>query len=232
MTRIAAVLAATLLTASVAQAADSGIELGARTGFAFAGGNVGTPQGGMNEPINNYVAGQFPLWLDLGYRIDPRLYLGGFFSYGFGVVSDENQTTCRETNVSCSASDTRLGVMGRYRFPVTGALAPWFGVGFGYEWGNFTWRGQTQGVDASLKIDSTWSGFEFANLQAGADYHLTPQVVIAPVVSVAIGQFRNMSTKTTTVTPLGTTSMTEDEELAVTSTHFWMLFGLRAAYMP
>jgi opacity protein-like surface antigen len=184
----------------------------------------------MNEPINNYVAGQFPLWLDVGYRFDPALYLGGFFSYGFGIVSDENQTTCGGTGVSCSTSDVRLGVMGRYRFKASGALTPWLGLGAGYEWGNFTWRGQNQ--LGSVTIDSTWSGFEFVNPQAGLDFHVTPQFVVAPFVSVSIGQFRNVSNKTTTVTPVGTTTSTEDQELADTSIHQWILFGVRAAFMP
>ena len=140
---VAAVAFALSLTASVARAADSGIEIGARTGYALSAGNRGTTADGMNAPVANYVQGFFPLWLDLGYRFDPALYLGGFFSYGFGIVNDASQTTCREANNSCSASDTRLGVMGRYTFPLTGALAPWLGLGVGYEWGSFSWSGQS-----------------------------------------------------------------------------------------
>ena len=227
---VAAVAFALSLTASVARAADSGIEIGARTGYALSAGNRGTTADGMNAPVANYVQGFFPLWLDVGYRFDPALYLGGFFSYGFGIVNDASQTTCREANNSCSASDTRLGLMGRYTFPLTGALAPWLGLGVGYEWGSFSWSGQSPLLSGT--INTTWSGYEFANLQAGGDIPVTQRLVLAPFLSVSIGQFRNVTTKTTAVTPLGTTTMITDEDLVDTSIHEWILFGVRAAFRP
>ena len=219
----AALLAAS--TARAAQPAQSGFEIGARTGYAFAAGNRGAPPNGTDQPVGDYVAGQIPLWLDVGYRLDDAFYVGGFFQYGFGIVNDDRRDTCRLDNVDCSASDMRLGLMGRYHLPVGSPLSPWLGFGVGYEWGTFSLH---QSVIGSSNTDQTWSGFEFANLQVGADYHVAPKVALAPFVSVSFGQFRGISTKTTT----GMTTTTTEEDVAETSVHEWILIGVRAAFMP
>jgi opacity protein-like surface antigen len=222
------VFGAALLAASTARAAEpapSGIEIGLRTGYAFAAGNRGATPNQTDLAVGDYVAGQVPLWLDIGYRLDSGFYLGGFFQYGFGIVNDDRQDGCRNANVDCSASDTRVGVMGRYHLPVGAPLSPWLGLGVGYEWATFS---VNQTLIGSSNTDATWSGFEFANLQVGADYHVAPKVALAPFVSVSIGQFRHASTETT----IGMTTTTTDEDVTVTRLHEWILFGVRAAFMP
>jgi opacity protein-like surface antigen len=228
MARVIVFVAAAMMAASTARGAEptrSGIEIGARTGYAFSAGNLGAPPNGTDNSVGDYVAGQWPLWLDAGYRFDPNLYLGGFFQYGFGVVNDDRQNVCRGANVNCSASDVRLGVMGRYHFTPPWPVSPWLGLGVGYEWGTFSLH---QSVLGSSNTDSSWSGFEFANLQAGADYRVSPLFAVAPFVSVSIGQFRGISTKTAT----GMMTTTTDQDLAKTSLHEWILIGVRAAFMP
>ena len=225
---IVMVFAAALLAASTARAAEpaqSGFEIGVRTGYAFAAGNRGATPTQTDQPVGDYVAGQVPLWLDVGYRLNADFYLGGFAQYGFGIVNDDRQDLCRNANVDCSASDTRLGLMGRYHIPTGSQLSPWLGFGVGYEWGTFSLH---QSLIGSSNTDQTWSGFEFANLQLGADYHVAPKVALAPFVSVSFGQFRGISTKTTT----GMTTTTTDEDVAETAVHEWILIGVRAAFMP
>ena len=222
------VFAAALLAASTARAAEpapSGIEIGLRTGYAFAAGNRGATPTQSDQPVGDYVGGQVPLWLDVGYRLNDAVYLGGFLQYGFGIVNDDRQDLCRNASVDCSASDTRLGLMGRYHLPVGAPLSPWLGFGVGYEWATFSLN---QSLIGSSNTDATWSGFEFANLQAGADYHVAPKVALAPFASVSFGQFRHTSTETRT----GTTTTTTDEDVTQTSVHEWILIGVRAAFMP
>jgi len=225
---IVIVFGAALLAASTARAAEpapSGFEIGVRTGYAFSAGNRGAPPNGTDQPVGDYVGGQIPLWLDVGYRFNGDFYLGGFVQYGFGIVNDDRQDACRLDNVDCSASDTRLGLMGRYHLPTSSPLSPWLGFGVGYEWGTFSLH---QSLIGSSNTDQTWSGFEFANLQVGADYHVAPKVALAPFVSVSFGQFRGISTKTTT----GMTTTTTEEDVAETSVHEWILIGVRTAFMP
>jgi hypothetical protein len=228
--RTAAVFATTFLTATAAfGAADpprSGVEIGARFGHAFAAGNLGAPPDGTDASVSDFVSGQWPLWLDLGYRIDPALYLGGFFQYGWGVVNDDQRTACRNANYDCSASDVRLGVMGRYTFAVPWPLAPWLGLGAGYEWGSYKER--LNGPGGGAGFSSKWSGYEFVNVQVGADYRVSPLVALAPFVGVSLGQFHHVSTTTS----LGMTSTTTDQDLAEKSFHEWIMIGVRLSLTP
>jgi opacity protein-like surface antigen len=227
VTLLAAALVAVLPAgAQAAELPAPGFEIGARVGYAFSAGNIGAPPNGTDQNLSDFVSGQWPLWLDVGYRLTPSFYLGGFFQYGFGTVNEDEQAGCRNANVNCSASDVRLGVMGRYQFGVAGPLLPWLGLGVGYEWGSFSVRGPILGVDTAS--EQSRSGFEFANFQAGADYYLAPRVTVAPFISVSIGQYQSVSTTTT----VGMTTTTTDEDLAKKSLHEWILIGLRFAFMP
>jgi outer membrane protein W len=223
----AALVAAAAGAATGAELPGPGFEIGARAGYAFSAGNIGALPNGTDENLSTFVSGQLPLWLDVGYRITPALYLGGFFQYGFGFVNEDRQDGCRNANVSCSASDIRLGVMGRYHLSPAGPVLPWLGFGFGYEWGMFSVN-VDQPLIGNPDTESTWSGFEFANFQAGADYHLAPRVAVAPFVSVSIGQYQSVSNTTT----IGSTSTTANEDLAKKSLHEWILIGVRFAFMP
>ena len=224
------VLAAALVAASQAPARGAelpgpGFEVGLRTGYAFSAGNIGAPPNGTDQNLSDFVSGQWPVWLDVGYRVTPNVYLGGMFQYGLGVVNEDEQDACRNANVNCSARDIRVGVMGRYQFEVGGPVLPWLGFGVGYEWGTFNFR-QTAIGDTST--DVTRSGFEFANFQAGADYRLAQKVTVAPFISVSVGQYQDVSTETT----IGATTTTTDEDLAKKSLHEWILIGLRFGFMP
>jgi hypothetical protein len=222
------VVASTFMAASGIAAAGgphAGVEIGARTGYAFSAGNTGAVPNGNDNSLGDFVGGQLPLWLDAGYRLNPSFYVGGFFQYGFGFVNDDQQQGCRNANVNCSASDIRLGLMGRYHPAPTWLFSPWLGLGAGYEWGTFSVR---QSVLGNTSTDSSWSGFEFANLQAGADYQVSRLFALAPFISFSIGQFRSTSVTTSN----GTTTTTTDQDLAKTSFHEWFLIGARVAFMP
>jgi opacity protein-like surface antigen len=225
----AATLATALLSPGLARAAvkppGAGFEIGARLGYGFAAGRLGAPPNGTDNDLGDFVSGQWPIWLDVGYRLTGELYLGGTFQYGFGTVNEDQQNGCRNANVDCSASDVRVGLMGRYRLPPIMIASPWLGLGVGYEWGSFS---VNQSVVGNSTTDTSWSGFEFANLQAGADFQLTPKIAIGPFVSVSLGEFRRMST---TMTAGGTTT-TMDQDLAKRSVHEWIVIGARVAFMP
>jgi opacity protein-like surface antigen len=225
---MAAALTLALLAAAPARAAaqaDSGVELGFRLGYAFSAGHLGAPPNGTDNPLGDYVGGQIPIWFDAGYRFNQLAYLGAYLSYGFGVVNDDRQNLCRNANVDCSASDFRLGLMGRLHLPPIAMLSPWLGLGFGYEWGSFSFQ---QSAIGATNTDYGWSGWEFANLQAGADFRVAQKVTIAPFVSVSFGQFESTSTTLATANSKNTT----DQDLAKTSWHEWILIGVRVAFAP
>ena len=213
-------------TASAANPVGPGVEIGARIGYGWSAGQLGAPPNGTDNDVGDFVSGQVPLWLDAGYRFTDLFYLGGFFQYGFGTVNNDQQNYCRNANVDCSASDIRLGVMGRLQLPPILVAEPWLGLGVGYEWGAFSLH---QSILGNSDTDSSWSGFEFANLQAGADFRIAQKVSLGPFVSVSFGQFQNTKTSTT---PAGGATTTTDQDLTKKSLHEWIMFGARFAFMP
>jgi len=225
----AAVFTAALMSSPFAKAAPEapgpGFEIGARVGYGFSAGRLGAPPNGTDNDVGDFVSGQWPLWLDAGWRFTSAFYFGGLFQYGFGTVNDDQQNVCRNANVNCSASDVRLGVMGRYRLPPIMQAAPWVGLGVGYEWGSFSLQ---QSVLGNTSTDSSWSGFEFANMQVGADFRVAQKLAVGPFFSVSLGQFRNTSTAMT----MGGNTNTTDQSLAKKSLHEWIMFGARFAFMP
>ncbi len=218
---------ATILSTAPALAAssgDSGLELGVRTGYAFSAGHLGAVANGTDENLSSYVSGQWPFWLDVGYRINTSWYVGGFFQYGIGFVNDDEQRGCRNANVDCSASNLRVGIMGRYHFGPLSRTLPWVGYGVGWERGTFSVEGNS--VDGDL--DSTWSGMEFANFQLGVDFELARRATIAPFISFSLGQYDSL----TTTTRLGSFSQTTESNLAKQSLHEWIFIGVRFAIAP
>lgn len=219
-----------LASAGPAQAAPrtvglTGFELGLRTGYAFSSGRLGSLPGGTDQDLADYVSGQWPIWIDLGYRFRPSFYLGGFFQYGFGFVNDDQQRECRNTNVDCSASDIRAGIMARYNFLPAALASPWLGYGLGWEWGTYSIH---QSAIGSSNTDFTWSGFELANFQLGVDFRIVRRVVLGPFISWSLGQYQNETVTTKT----GTLTTTSDQDLARQSLHEWIFVGVRVAVIP
>jgi hypothetical protein len=143
------------------------VTVGARLGAGFALGDVG---GAL--PMSDWTKGQVPFQLDVLYRATPRVRVGGYFSWGFGLPGDQ----C--AGLDCTATVTRLGVEGTYAF-TGGSFVPWVGVGLGYEWNT---------VDAGDEKGS-FTGFELLNLQAGGDFVVTPKLSAGPYVLFSLGQY-------------------------------------------
>lgn len=210
----------------------SGYEIGVGTGYAFEAGDKSSsltaPRGTDSpNPMGNFVSGQWPIWVDAGYRLSPSLYLGGYFQYGFGSVNYDFQSSCYEANIDCSASDVRVGITARYHFAPAWPLSPWAGYGFGYEWGSFLFH-QSVLVPSSTDL-LRWSGFEIMNLQLGADYALPYGMVMSPFLSFSLGEFRKVSITDTQGSGAPTTS---EQSLTGYLLHEWILLGVRFALRP
>jgi outer membrane protein W len=213
----AGTLAVTLAAAgsASADATPTGLEIGLRSGYAIPLGNsVG---GAGNNSLSNTVNGVIPIWVDAGYRLNPNIYVGAFFQYGIGLVNSSafvaQATTCGTVAVSCSANDLMFGVDAHYHFMPDGSFDPYAGIGVGYEILNLS---ASQGGNSfSLGLN----GFQFVNLQLGADYKAMPNLGIGPFVMFSLGQYGNCSTS------LGGTCT-----LPQTSMHEWLTLGVRGAY--
>ena len=72
---------------------------------------------------------QFPLWVDIGYRLG-NLVIGAYGQWAPGLVG--SQIDCQD--VKCSAWAWRAGLELQVHPAGRGGVDPWISLGFGYEW--------------------------------------------------------------------------------------------------
>ena len=188
------------------------------------GGAVG--QAEQNDNFSDEASGMIPLWWDAGYLINPHIFVGLYFQYGFGLTTSKSfGGKCNGASLpagvqeSCSAHDTRFGAEFHYHFIPRGPFDPWIGAGFGYEWASESIS--SMGKSASQGLD----GFELINLQAGGDFKLNPSVGIGPFVAVAVGQFGNQNQDTSQIGGSKVSGSISDKTL-----HEWVFVGLRGVF--
>jgi opacity protein-like surface antigen len=203
----------------------SGIEVGLRTGYSLPLGNVRgdstTTQGGTtvtesSEALSDVVKGRVPIWIDAGYRINGNLYVGAFFQYGIMFVNTDKSPGCNQSGVSCSAHDIQFGLNAHYHLMPESQFDPWGGVGIGYESVSSSVSGNGQSGDGGD------SGFQFVNLQLGADYKVMPNFGVGPFLSFSVGQYTSESGSFN--------GMTISQDIQSKALHEWLTIGLRGAY--
>lgn len=201
----------------VPSAGAGAIQLGLRFGYGVPFGKTGrTATDGTDDDLSRSIKGQVPIGIDAGYLITPNIYVGLLFQYGFGLIGSDGEALCNQTGVNCSTSDLTLGVNGHYHVNPTAPVDPWIGLGFNYE--AFNLSADFMGRSSS----ATGSGFQYVNIQVGADISVAPNLAVGPIVSFAAGQYLNVSQQT------GTTTISQD--ITNKSFHEWLLFGVRGVY--
>ncbi len=217
--------AATLLIAATTSArqptpaGDRGaIQVGLRFGYGVPFGKTGrTATDLVDNDLSSSISGQIPIGFDAGYLITPHVYVGLLFQYGFGLVGSAGDRFCNQSGVTCSASDTTLGIGAHFHLNPTASFDPWIGLGVGYEW--FDLSTSFAGQSGSL----TESGLEYVNVQLGGDIGVAPNLAVGPFVSFSAGQYGSVSQDNVAT---GSTS----RDIVDKSFHEWLLFGVRGAY--
>jgi len=205
-----------------ASAAESGkFVLGLRLGYALPMGSLANNPDGSSSKMTDGVAGHFPIWLDLGYMVSPNVMLGAYAQYAFGSVAGDLKRACDQASsagISCSAHDIRLGFQAQYHVAPQAMVNPWFGLGVGYELLTIGFSG------AGQSGSTTAEGFEFANLQAGADIKALPNLGVGPFVSFSFGQYGSVS-NSGSVAEGGSGGDIENKAI-----HEWLTLGVRGAF--
>jgi hypothetical protein len=191
-------LAVLALVPTVSQAQFS---LGLRLGFAPAGGDA---DGSI--AMSDLVKSQIPVQVDAMFGVSPQLALGGYLSYGVGQVGDGMQDLCDAFAADCSASNVRVGVQGIYSFvgAAPSQMVPWIGAGFGLEVLSF--EGNAGSADST--------GWEFLNLQGGADFKVSEKASFGPYAQISFGQYTSI----------------EGNDIAEKEMHQWFNFGIRGKF--
>jgi hypothetical protein len=226
----AAVAVVCVVAPSVANAQEAAAkpELGLRTGYAIP---LGKLSGDATEDMNEAIAGQIPLWLDLGARIRDRVFVGAYFSYGFGILGGdlgdacdaaEEQAEALGADSSCSTTDMRLGAQAHYHFGPPNENHVWLGGGIGYEWWRFGQSVEAGGQEATVSL--TGHGFEFLNVQVGGDFPVAEGFALGPFAAFTLAQFGTVSIDCSgDCGTFGSDSESIDEK----ALHEWLFFGVR-----
>ncbi|MEI9936524.1 MAG: hypothetical protein WDO69_04795 [Pseudomonadota bacterium] len=181
--------------------ADKKIRLGLRLGYGLPLGSVAD-----GSKMSDGLSGQIPIWIDAGYMVTPNVLVGLYGQYGFALTKN-----C-PTGDDCSAHDIRFGIQAQYHLMPAESVDPWLGLGFGYEILGVSQT--TQGFTVSGDV----KGFEFVNLQGGADFKVADAVAVGPFVSFSLGQYSTASQ--------GDVSA----DIQNTALHEWLTLGVKGTF--
>lgn len=172
------------------------------------------PMGDLMKDVamSDGISGAVPIWLDLGYMVTRNIMVGAYGQYAFAFLKN-----C-QAGADCSASGYRLGIQGQYHVSPTEKINPWVGVGLGYE--NISVSRSMAGQETK----GSYSGMEYVNLQAGADFKVSPTVGIGPFLSFSLGQYGSATIES------GGSSVSDDIPSDLTAMHEWLTFGVRGAF--
>ncbi len=208
------VLSALAVAAALAMAPEAGAQVSfdVKAAYALPFGNVWT-----SSPWNAAVAqsdvwsGALPFEVGARYRVTPNVSLGAYFAYGPAFVTS---TACGGTG--CSGSEMRTGIELVYGILPEGPVNPWFSLGTGWEWTSATLAAPTTVLGTAGRV--TFNGWEYLNVQAGADFLLEKAFAVGPYVALTGGTYATFTA------PAGSGGQVE---LASRSFHGWFQFGIK-----
>lgn len=189
----------------------TGFQMDIRTGYSLP---MGTVMGGTNVvtgeqghvKMSNVVSGQVPFMLDIGGKVIPELFIGGYLGLAFGGAAGSLKESCP----NCSSVGLHIGAELQYHILPAGFVNPWIGYGIGIE---------------SLAVgDSSsfgWGGFEFARFMGGADFRINRVFGVGPFVDLSMGSYSTFSDDNN-----------NSHSIADTGTHEWLTFGVRFVFFP
>jgi hypothetical protein len=202
-------VAVALATASEAAAQ---VSFDVKAAYALPFGSVWT-----SSPWNPAVAqsavwsGALPFEVGARYRVTPNVSLGAYFAYGPAFVTS---TACG--GASCSGSEMRTGLELVYGILPDGPVNPWLSLGTGWEWTSATLAGPNSVLGATGRV--TFNGWEYVNVQAGADFLVEKALAIGPYVGLTGGTYATFT---------GPGGYGGQVDLASRSFHGWFQFGIK-----
>jgi outer membrane autotransporter protein len=222
--RIAVVAVLGVLVAPAAGAdSQSGLSLGLRAAYGVPLGTAGD-----GSRLNQLTSGAVPVQLDVGWRFDEHWLAGGYFSWGPAMTarSAKRDLAAQGATEIDGHAVQRIGVQGIYTALPNARLAPWVGLGLGYEWTRYA-QARLETSTGSADAEIGMGGFE-ASLQAGADYRLSARWTVGPFASLSFGQYRehvaDVDVRTGTVRDPGTTKVSDK------GIHEWLQLGVRGTF--
>lgn len=193
---------------------ESGPELGLRLGLTNGAGSF--------EPgnrLSDSVAGMLPLWVDAGYRIYDRWFIGFYWQYALALRSKTSKAECE----NCVPSGIRYGLQVNYSLLRGKYAHVWAGLSAGHQ--------SFETVDEETKRGTAYAGWEPIGIHIGSAWRPTLGVEFGPFFSFA---YSTVSTRSNVCyAPDRAACPPEDEtSLARSGSIWWNTVGIRASFLP
>jgi hypothetical protein len=179
-------------------AVKSAFEIGVATGYSQGGGKLGGNMLSLEDVSGPGAAVE----VDVGYRIIPELTVG---AYGTFAKYQHGDSIAADTDVLGATA----GIQAAWHFRPDRSVDPWVSLGTGWKG---LWLDPSSGKVTSLQ------GLELARLQLGADYRITKDIAISPVIGGSLSLFISQDSAMTT-------DLTEIQDKKVNVTGFAGLSG-------
>jgi hypothetical protein len=145
------------------------LELGVGAGYSQGFGDIAK----RRNTVQDLSGPGASVEVDVGYRLSPQFMIG---LYGTGSQFARGDSLANGTDVRSVSA----GVQAQYHFRPSYTVDPWVGLATGWRG---TWLSPDVGKDTSLQ------GLELARLQVGADYRISPEIAIAPVIGADLSMY-------------------------------------------
>ena len=183
-----------------------GLQIDIRTGYSLPLGTAGD-----HVELSDVVSGQVPLIFDIGGKVLPELFVGGYLGFGLGAAGGAGKVECEANGLDCRVLELHIGVQAQYHILPAGPVNPWLGYGLGFES-----LGRTVSKDGATSSTSI-GGFELARFMAGVDFRVTPLFGVGPFVDLSLASFSSVS---------------NGGKINEKAMHEWLTLGARFVFFP
>lgn len=191
----------------------TGVELGVRAGYGNVAGRTS-----VGAPIRRRFAAGAPVGVELGYRLHPRWFVGGYAEYALGFASVAVQKHCP----ACTSSWLHLGLMVQYRVFSWERSNVWIAGALGRQT-------LTLGIDDERKRSRVASGPDLS-LLFGGEWQVGTGIAVGPYSSISVGTFTSRVERCLNEDLCATPEKSLD--LRAPGPHLWFTAGVRVAFLP
>jgi len=200
--------------------------MAASTGLRF---HMGDASGAPGDTLGARYSYQLPVTLDLGFKLTPDVYLGGYLGFAYGAEGNADliEDYCDDddgnlsNDISCSVLSYRIGAALQYHFVPGGEYNPWVGYGFGLE----TVDQSLQDAPRGFKQSTQTTAVTLAKLNLGVDYRGRSGIGVGLLSEAAAGRFFHTRTE---IDGVATYAGGIDQP----AYHLWVGAGVRLVLFP
>ncbi|MEO8877861.1 MAG: hypothetical protein ABI461_19865, partial [Polyangiaceae bacterium] len=181
-----------------------GFQMAIRTGYNIPMGNAAS---GLK--MSDTFGGQVPVIVDIGGKVHPNIFIGGYLGLGFGGCGNE-----LGSNTSCLSDSLTIGAEILFSILPRGRVNPWVGYGIGL----------AASAIATNNGSASFGGYDLGHFMGGVDFRVSRGFGIGPFLDLGVGKY---GTIRETVNGIDRTDENDDKTF-----HEWLLLGAKFTIFP